>query len=150
VPYTEIVGHKLEEFVSNNLRSEGDMSLVRFLEKRHWSGVIEIQLRSSSTPRFFDCVINAILKSNEVVGASVLARDITGEREKERRFTQLFETLQEGVYFCTPEGKLLDVNPALMKMLGYQSKEELLSQPAQALNVEADQPPVLGRAGSQS
>jgi two-component system NtrC family sensor kinase len=84
------------------------------------------------------------------VGASVLARDITEQREKERRFTQLFETLQEGVYFSTPEGKLLDVNPALVKMLGFDSREELLSLPAAGLNVEPDQDPVLGRAGSQT
>jgi PAS domain S-box-containing protein len=94
--------------------------------------------------------VNAIVKSDEVVGASVLARDITGEREKERRFTQLFETLQEGVYFSTPEGRLLDVNPALVHMLGYSGKEELLSLPPSGLNVDAEQEPVLGRVGSQS
>jgi len=81
---------------------------------------------------------------------ALLARDITEQREKERRFTQLFETLQEGCYFSTPEGKLLDANPALVQMLGYHSREELLGLPPAALNVEADQEPVLGRAGSQT
>ncbi|MFI5223161.1 MAG: PAS domain-containing protein, partial [Nitrospirales bacterium] len=93
VTYTDIVGHKLAEFLSTEMRTECDASLPRFLEKRHWSGVVEIQLKQGATPRFFDCVVNAIVKSDEVVGASVLARDITEEREKERRFTQLFETL---------------------------------------------------------
>ena len=150
VPYAEIVGHKLEEFLAAPLRTEGDATLSRFLEKRHWSGVVEVQIKTNPRPRYYDCVLNAIVKSDEVVGASVLARDITEQREKERRFTQLFETLQEGVYFSTPEGKLLDVNPALVAMLGYGSKEELLSLPAGALNVKADEEPVLGRAGSQS
>jgi two-component system NtrC family sensor kinase len=150
IPYTDIVGHKLDEFLSNDLRAESDASLSRFLEKRHWSGVVEIHLKNASSPHYFDCVVNAIVKSDEVVGASVLARDITEEREKERRFTQLFETLQEGVYFSTPEGKLLDVNPALVKMLGFESREELLSLPPAGLNVEANTEPVLGRAGSQS
>jgi PAS domain S-box-containing protein len=150
VPYTDIVGHKLDDFLSNDLRTDSSASLSRFLERRHWSGVVEIRLKNGSSPKFFDCVVNAIVKSDEVVGASVLARDITDEREKERRFTQLFETLQEGVYFSTPEGKLLDANPALVKMLGFQSKEELLSLPPAGLNVEADREPVLGRAGSQS
>ncbi|MFY9561398.1 MAG: PAS domain S-box protein [Terriglobales bacterium] len=150
VPYTDIVGHKLHEFLSTDLRTESDAGLSRFLEKRRWSGVVEIQLKNGPSARYFDCVVNAIVKSDEVVGASVLARDITEEREKERRFTQLFETLQEGVYFSTPEGKLLDVNPALMKMLGFESREDLLSLPPAGLNVEADTEPVLGRAGSQS
>ncbi len=150
VPYSDIVGHKLAEFLSTDLRAESDASLSRFLEKRHWSGVVEIQLKNGSHPSYYDCVVNAIVKSDEVVGASVLARDITEQREKERRFTQLFETLQEGVYFSTPEGKLLDVNPALVQMLGYDSREELLGLPPEGLNVEAGQEPVLGRAGSQS
>lgn len=150
VPYSQIVGHKLEEFFAAPLRTEGDATLSRFLEKRHWSGVVKVQLKTSPRPRYYDCVLNAIVKSDEVVGASVLARDITEQREKERRFTQLFETLQEGVYFSTPEGKLLDVNPALVAMLEYSSKEELLSLPPGALNVKADEDPVLGRAGSQS
>jgi PAS domain S-box-containing protein len=150
VPYTDIVGHKLAEFLSADLRAETDASLSRFLEKRHWAGVVEIRLKNGSGPSYYDCVVNAIVKSDEVVGASVLARDITEQREKERRFTQLFETLQEGVYFSTPEGKLLDANPALVQMLGYHSREELLGLPPAALNVEADQEPVLGRAGSQT
>jgi PAS domain S-box-containing protein len=150
IPYSEIVGHKLEELLATPLRAEGDATLSRFLEKRHWSGVVEVQLKTGSAPRYYDCVLNAIVKSDEVVGASVLARDITGQREKERRFTQLFQTLQEGVYFSTPEGKLLDVNPALVAMLGYGGKEELLSLPPGALNVRPNEEPVLGRAGSQS
>ena len=150
VPYSEIVGHKLTEFLSNDVRTESDAVLSRFLEKRHWAGVVEIRLKSGSTPRYYDCVLNAIVKSDEVVGASVLARDITDQREKESRFTQLFETLQEGVYFSTPQGKLLDVNPALVQMLGYGSRDEMLSLPPAGLNVDSDQEPVLGRSGSQS
>ena len=150
VPYPDIVGHKLVEFLREDLRAESDASLPRFLEKRHWAGVVEIRLKNESGPSYYDCVVNAIVKSEEVVGASVLARDITEQREKERRFTQLFETLQEGVYFSNPEGKLLDVNPALVQMLGYRSREELLGLHPAGLNVEADQDPVLGRGGSQT
>lgn len=150
VPYTDIVGHKLPEFLAAGARVESDARLTRFLEKRHWAGVVEIHLKNGSSPSYYDCVVNAIVKGDEVVGASVLARDITEQREKERRFTQLFETLQEGVYVCTPQGKLLDVNPALVQMLGYESGEELLSRPAAGLNVDPTQDPVLGREGSQS
>jgi hypothetical protein len=60
--------------------------------------VIEVQLKSDTRRHYFDCVINAILKGNDVTGASVLARDITGHREKEQRFTQLFESLRKA---CT-------------------------------------------------
>ena len=148
--YSDIVGHKLPEFLDKDPRTESDAGLSRFLEKRHWSGVVEIRLKNGSAPQYYDCVINAIVKDDEVVGASVLARDITDQREKERRFTQLFETLQEGVYFSTPQGKLLDVNPALVQMLGYGSREELLGLAPSGLNVHPEEEPVLGRSGSQS
>jgi len=149
-PYSQLVGHKLEEFLAAPLRAEGAGTLARFQERRHWTGVVEVQLKNGARSQYYDCVVNAIIKGDEVAGASVLARDVTGHRDKERRFTQLFESLQEGVYISTPEGKLLDVNPALVAMLGYNSKDELFNLPPQGLNADDDPAPVLGRAGSQS
>jgi PAS domain S-box-containing protein len=149
VHYSELVGHKLEEFLGAPLHAEASGSLSRFLEKRNWSGVVEVHLKDGSR-RFYDCVVNAIVKSADVTGASVLARDITGQREKEQRFTQLFESLQEGVYISDLEGKLLEVNPALVTILGYESKDDLLDLTPERLGVDASGDPVLGRGGSQS
>lgn len=146
IAYTEVVGRKLEEFVDEPKRDEVQRGLARFLEKRRWSGMVRIRLRASQRVLYFDCVLNAIVKADEVVGASALARDVTEEREKEKRFTELFETLQEGVYFSTPEGKLLDANPALVRVLGYEDKDELLQLEARALNSDPNRSPVLGRS----
>ena len=145
VPYAEIVNHKFDEFCETPVRGEIEASLGRFLERRRWSGVVPVKLKNSARVLYFDCVLNAIVKSDEVVGASILAHDVTDEREKEKRFTELFETLQEGVYFSTPEGKLLDVNPALVAMLHYRNKEELLALEPNSLNFDSGQSPVLGR-----
>jgi len=150
VPYSGLVGHKLEEFLTAPLHAEAPVTLERFLEKRNWSGVVEVLLKNGSRRRYYDCVVNAIVKSGDVAGASVLARDITGHREKEQRFTQLFESLQEGVYISSPEGKLLEVNPALVSILGYDRKDELLNLPPDGLNIDPGSDPVLGRGGSQT
>jgi PAS domain S-box-containing protein len=150
VAYSELVGHKLGEFLDSPMHLEAAGSLPRFIEKRNWTGVIEVHLKSDSRRHYFDCVINAIVKGNDVTGASVLARDVTGHREKEQRFTQLFESLQEGVYISNTEGQLLEVNPALVAILGYDSKEDLLNLPPEQLGVDAGGDPVLGRGGSQS
>jgi PAS domain S-box-containing protein len=144
--YTDVVGHKMDEFLDEPLRGEVEAGLPRFLEKRRWAGLVRVQVKNSTRPLYFDCVLNAIVKSDEVVGISALARDVTEEREKERRFTELFETLQEGVYFSTPEGKLLDANPALIQMLGCSSRDELLSLDPSTLNLDPGQGPVLGRS----
>jgi len=146
VAYADVVGHKIDQFLTEPLRSNVETSLPRFLEKRRWSGLVCVQVKNSTRTLYFDCVLNAIVKSDEVVGISALARDVTEEREKERRFTELFETLQEGVYFSTPEGKLLDGNPALIRMLGCNGRDELLSLDPSALNLDPGQGPVLGRS----
>ncbi len=53
-------------------------------------------------------------------------KDITDRREAERRYRELFDSIQEGLFFATPEGRFLDVNDAMVRMLGYDSREELL------------------------
>jgi len=146
--YAELVGRKMYDFVLEPTREEIERGLGRFLEKRRWAGTVRVRLVNSSRPLYLDCVINGIVKGDEVVSASVLARDVTEQREKELRFTELFETLQEGAYFSTPEGQLLDANPALVSMLGYRDKSELLAAGPAALNFAPDEPPVLGRAAS--
>ena len=145
IPYSDVVGHRVEEFLEEPKREEVERGLARFLEKRRWSGMVCVRLKANARTLYFDCALNAIVKGDEVVGVSALARDVTEEREKERRFTELFETLQEGVYFSTPEGKLLDGNAALVQVLGYESKEDLLSLDPRALNSDPKQNPALGR-----
>ncbi len=54
-----------------------------------------------------------------------LGRDVTSQHDSEIRFTELFQSLREGIFFSTPDGKILDANPALINMLGYTIKEEL-------------------------
>jgi len=54
-------------------------------------------------------------------------------KESEQRYRTLFENSVDGVYISTPEGKFIYVNPALVKMLGYESQEDLLS-----INIKKD------------
>src|SRR5271169_3976261 len=148
IPYAELIGHRGEEFLDEPKREDVDRGLTKFLEKRRWSGLVHVRLKGSARTLYFDCALNAIVKGDEVVGVSALARDVTEEREKERRFTELFETLHEGVYFSTPEGKLLDGNPALIKMLGCSNRDDLLALDPNALNLDPGQGPVLGRTAN--
>ncbi|HTM38857.1 MAG TPA: PAS domain S-box protein [Terriglobales bacterium] len=148
VPYNRIVGQRLEEFIEEPKRADAEQGLARFVDRRRWAGLTRVRLKGSDRVYFFDCVMNAIVQGDEVVGVSALARDVTSERQKETRFTELFETLQEGVYFSTPEGKLLDANPALVQLLAYDSKEELLATDVKGLNFDHNAAPVLGRSPS--
>ena len=143
--YSELVGRKIYDLVEEPTQEDVERGLGRFLEKKRWSGTVRIRLKNNARPLYFECVLNGIIKGDEVVGASMLGRDVTEQREKELRFTELFETLQEGVYFSTPEGHLLDANPALVSLLGYVEKRDLLAVEPATLNFDPGQP-VLGRA----
>ena len=46
-------------------------------------------------------------------------------RESEEKFRSLFENIALGVYRTTPSGRILMANPALVRMLGYTTFEEL-------------------------
>ncbi len=102
--------------------------MAKFMERRHWTGVVEVRLTGRNTTHYFECVAQAMLRDEKVHGLTVLARDVTAARRNEARFTELFETLQEGIYIATPDDRVLEVNPALVRMLGYGSKEELLAK----------------------
>jgi PAS domain S-box-containing protein len=90
---------------------------------------VRLRLRKEARPRYFQCTVHALLREGAHQGICVLARDVSSERESEARFTELFETLQEGVYLANREGKFEDVNPSLVRMLGYTSRAELLGRP---------------------
>ena len=53
-------------------------------------------------------------------------KDISDRSEAERRYRELFDNIQEGLFFSTPGGRFVEVNDAMVRMLGYISREELL------------------------
>jgi PAS domain S-box-containing protein len=76
-----------------------------------------------------------LYKSGVVVGAVVTFLDRTDRkrweqslRRSEEKYRSLFENATYGILRSVADGTLLDVNPALVAMLGYSSKQELLSR----------------------
>lgn len=53
-------------------------------------------------------------------------KDISDRREAERRYRELFDNIQEGIYVSTPQGRFVEVNDALVHILGYDSRDEVL------------------------
>src|SRR5438309_2686611 len=64
--------------------------------------------------------------SSEGLQTIHVLKDITGRREAEGRYREPFDNIQEGLFFCSPDGRFVEVNDALVRMLGYDSREELL------------------------
>ena len=66
-------------------------------------------------------------------GLRITGLDITKKKNQEdalkaseERYKSLFKSSLDGVYQTTLEGRYIDINPALIKMLGYGSRKELL------------------------
>ena len=83
-----------------------------------------------------------LLKKNEELNASYEQISATEEelrtnfdeltrrelalRKSEERYRSLFEGVPIGLYRTTPSGQILDINPALVRLLGYPDRESLL------------------------
>jgi PAS domain S-box-containing protein len=82
-------------------------------------------------------VSGSVSPINDEDGADILGfvlsfRDISERRQteerlrgSEERLRNLFEEMPIGIYQTTPDGRILEANPALVDMLGYASSEEL-------------------------
>ena len=56
-----------------------------------------------------------------------LHQKLTEDLQKsEKRYRELFENIDQGISITTREGKYIDCNPAILKILGYDNKEEFL------------------------
>ncbi|HEX8871498.1 MAG TPA: PAS domain S-box protein [Candidatus Acidoferrum sp.] len=142
LPFQQIIGLPLAQFLENANGSRlavPERALARFLERRQWSGIVELRVKGRNSVHVFECVAHAMIRDDQVHGLTVLARDVTAMRRSEARFTELFETLQEGIYIVTPDDIVLEVNPALVRILGYHSKEELLGKKVSEIFVDRDQ-----------
>jgi PAS domain S-box-containing protein len=134
--FADVVGRPVDEFFE--LPDSNDHHFLKnwlpdFLERRHWTGVVRARLKQSGEIHYFDCVLHAIVRDHEVQGISGFARDITRERENETRFTELFQTLREGVYLVSTDDRITEMNPALAQMLGFAGKEDLLQMKLSSL-----------------
>jgi PAS domain S-box-containing protein len=80
---------------------------------------------------------NALLQRSYLVSTSRIAgtselqvvhvlKDVSDGREVELRYRELFDNIHEGLFFSTPQGRFVEVNDAMVRMLGYDSREELL------------------------
>ncbi len=71
----------------------------------------------------------AVLRDSKgsIVGAIEAIRDITERKVAEERYRSIFDNAAEGIFQNTPDGRLLDANPALARIFGFGSPEEMMA-----------------------
>ena len=107
--------------------------VVPLVEEDATFGVLLIA--DGSSPERFRPVdaARARLMAGQAVQAVVRAQEHQAMREAEARYRGLFNHVPIGLFRSTPDGTFLDVNPALVQILGYPDRETLLATPAAAL-----------------
>jgi two-component system cell cycle sensor histidine kinase/response regulator CckA len=124
---SELIGKNMWEEFPTDVRSEGNAQLRKAMVEQ-----LPVRYESYSVPLGLWFEIHAFPSSE---GLSVFVRDITQRKDaeealriSEEKYRTLFEESPDGIFMSTPDGKLLDVNPAGVRLLGYASREELLER----------------------
>jgi len=84
--------------------------------------------------RILELSFNPIVVAGGTTGISVFGKDITERKaaesalkEAEKKYRDIFDGALEGIFQASLEGKSMAANPALARMLGYDSPQELQS-----------------------
>jgi PAS domain S-box-containing protein len=120
---------------------EEDSEMYAAVREGEASHVAEaLQWRADGTSFLATYWSHPMYKAGVLIGAVVSFLDISEQRqaeqalrESEKEYRELVENANYGIYRSTWDGTFLDVNPALVAMLGYSSKAELM---ARNLNTE--------------
>jgi PAS domain S-box-containing protein len=74
-----------------------------------------------------------LLETNQKLESEIKIRHIKQKEleQSDLRYQEIFENIPDGIYRSTPEGRILSLNPALVRSLGFNTEQEVLN-----LNVE--------------
>jgi len=64
--------------------------------------------------------------SGHKLGTIHVLKDITERKKAEEKYRMLVASVQEGVFISTVQGRFLDFNDALMRITGYDDRDELM------------------------
>jgi len=131
---SEVVGRPLTILVPAEYQDEIPEILERIKREERIQHYETVRVRKDGHKINVSVTISPIKDaSGKVVGASAIARDVTARKrtqealqQSESNFRSLVHDAPYGIYRATLDGRLLQVNPALVKMLGYDSEAELL------------------------
>jgi PAS domain S-box-containing protein len=65
--------------------------------------------------------------AGNLLGTVHVLKDITDRKKAEEKYRTLVSSVQEGVFISTPQGRFLDFNDAMMRMTGFENRDEMLS-----------------------
>src|SRR3989442_8662625 len=131
----DLIGKSAFDLIAPEDREKALTGMKEVLEKGYIKSREYHVITKNSSPIPVEMSV-ALIKDVEgkPIGFAGISRDITERkqaekalRESEARYRSLFEGVPIGLYRVTPGGQILDVNPALVQMLGYPDRQTLLA-----------------------
>ncbi len=139
--FTNITGYAKEEALGKTVsdldiwhENKERIRFVKELKKNKVVHNLEVRFHIKSGGIVFGLLSATLIQLNREKVILSIVRDITDRKlaekqlyESEERYRNLVEQMTDGVYRSTEDGRFLDVNPAMVRILGYDSKEELMN-----------------------
>jgi PAS domain S-box-containing protein len=130
----KLIGKKWIDLLSENDKVRVSSIISNFNSMMEPIGIQNELLSPDGTTRIFNWVNSPVKdKNGKFIGEfQSISIDITEQKKaeevnkaNEERYKNLFYNTPIGIYRTTPEGEILLANPALIKMLGYDTVDEL-------------------------
>ncbi|CAG0947110.1 partial Sporulation kinase E, partial [Anaerolineae bacterium] len=128
-----LVGQKFSDFLAPEMPAVLDEAYGSAMQTGNAPEIIKSQImRLDGTRAFIEVKPTMIVKGGQIVGTRGVVRDVTERKraekslsESEERFRSLYENVPTGIYRTSADGRILLANPALVRMLGYETFEDL-------------------------
>ena len=129
-----LVDARLDEIIPRS--EEENLEQLRTFIRRDYR-LVEAdssEIDDNGRPHHFLNSMTGIVEDGHLIRVWGTRRDVTAHREadialksSEEKYRELFEASQDTIFISTPEGRMIDINPAGVRLLGYESKKELLN-----------------------
>jgi len=103
--------------------------LVGNLEERVRQKTHELQEARDALKQKVEERTGELMRTNTQLKIEIAERKVIGDalRKAEKKYRAIFENAVEGIYQSSLSGRFQDTNPALARILGYKSPEDLMS-----------------------
>jgi PAS domain S-box-containing protein len=139
----EVVGRSLWDFVSREYHAVLQERVAVLLAGGRGVPPFELPLVLADGTEIWGEVSSAPIRYDGISAVQTVVRDVTRRREteaeltaSETRYRSLFNGVPVGLYRSTLDGRILDANDALVQLLGYEDRGQLMRVGTSALYID--------------